>query len=291
MTPESLVNEVNSLVSMPDIALQINDLLQDPNSSAWDIGRLIEQDPSLSAALLRIANSPIYNPGIAVTAIDRAVTMVGTREVRDLAFGICAVEAFDGISNELITMQDFWHHCLRTAAAGRVIQSYLRGRRCPSLFVAGLLHDIGQLVMFTLCPEKSEQALKRSMDIGHGASTFVAEREVFGFDHTEVGAVLAERWNLPAYVQHSIRWHHNPINEANREAPEADQMVGTAIHLANTIAILSEVQSIDLRDGPKLEPGVLELLGIGEDAIETIAAESSNIVDELMQVFVRPKAA
>ncbi|MEL7312324.1 MAG: HDOD domain-containing protein [Pseudomonadota bacterium] len=291
MTPESLVNQVNTLVSMPDIAIKINDLLQDSNSSAWDIGRLIEQDPSLSAAMLRIANSPIYNPGIAVTAVDRAVTMVGTKEVRDLAFGICAVDAFEGISNELITMQDFWHHCLRTAAAGRVIQRHLRGRRCPSLFVAGLLHDIGQLVMFTLRPKESEQALKRSMDIGHGASTFLAEREVFGFDHTQVGAALATQWNLPEYVGLAIRWHHDPLDNASGETPESDQVVPAAIHLANTIAVMCEVQSEDLQDGPAIAPGVLDFLGLDETDIPMIAEESSGIVDELMQVFVRSKAA
>ncbi|MEO1421309.1 MAG: HDOD domain-containing protein, partial [Pseudomonadota bacterium] len=160
MTPETLASEVSDLASMPDIAIQINNLLSDPNSSAWDIGRLIEQDPGLSAALLRIANSALYNNGIPVNAIDRAVTVVGTREVRDLAFGVCAVEAFDGISNQLITMEDFWYHSLRTAAAARAIEKIGRKRSGGSMFIAGLLHDIGQLVMFSRRPEQSEEALK-----------------------------------------------------------------------------------------------------------------------------------
>ena len=94
-TAATLVNEVDRLGSMPELAARLDEMLEDENSSAWDIGRVIEQDPGLSAALLRLANSALYNVGrVPVTAADRAVTMVGASRVRDLAYGVFAVSAF-----------------------------------------------------------------------------------------------------------------------------------------------------------------------------------------------------
>lgn len=292
MTAEELVKEIDALASLPDIAIKINDLLQDASSSAWDIGNVIEQDPGLSAALLRIANSAVYNSGVPVTAIDRAVTMVGTREVRDLAFGVCAVAAFDGISNELITMEDFWHHSLRTAAAARTIQKVARLRGGHPLFIAGLLHDIGQLVMFSQRPELSEQALKLSVDQNDGLSTFAAEREIFGFDHTEVGHALAIQWGLPEYVQEAIRYHHDPLADIDIDALKSDPMmtVRAAIHLANCIAVLGEIESINLDDGPLGCEQVLDALSLGVEDIHEIIEVSGQTVDELLGVFVRRAA-
>ncbi len=293
MTPETLASEVSDLASMPDIAIQINNLLSDPNSSAWDIGRLIEQDPGLSAALLRIANSALYNNGIPVNAIDRAVTVVGTREVRDLAFGVCAVEAFDGISNQLITMEDFWYHSLRTAAAARAVEKVSRKRSGGSMFIAGLLHDIGQLVMFSRRPEQSEQALKLSVDRDDGRSTFNSEHEVFGFDHTEVGAALATQWGLPAYVIDAIRFHHQPFSHGMDDEEQANriEVVASIVHLANAAAIIGEVESTSLDDGPVLHEGVLEKLNLTVDDLPEILSVSADTVDELLRVFVPASAA
>ncbi|MEL6367371.1 MAG: HDOD domain-containing protein [Pseudomonadota bacterium] len=293
MTPETLASEVSDLASMPDIAIQINNLLSDPNSSAWDIGRLIEQDPGLSAALLRIANSALYNNGIPVNAIDRAVTVVGTREVRDLAFGVSAVEAFEGISNQLITMEDFWYHSLRTAAAARAIEKIGRKRSGGSMFIAGLLHDIGQLVMFSRRPEQSEEALKLSVDRDDGRSTFRAEREIFGFDHTEVGAALAKQWGLPAYVIDAIRFHHQPFSHGKEDDEEANriEVVASIVHLANTVAVIGEVESTQLDDGPSLREGTLEKLNLVLDDLPEILSISNDTVDELLRVFVPANAA
>ena len=290
MTPDELVGEVSKLASMPDIALRINDLLNDENSSAWDIGKLIEQDPGLSAALLRIANSALYNIGIPVTAIDRAVTAVGTREVRDLAFGVCAVAAFDGISNAVITMRDFWYHSLRTAVAARELGSRMPGRGKGSLFIAGLLHDIGQLVMFSRRPRESQLALEQSIDNDDGRTTYLAERDVFGFDHTDVGTALAREWGLPGYLEHAIGAHHEP-DKSPPDTEEEFVRVATVVHVANTIAVLSEIDSETLDDGPAIVPTALDTLGLTQADLVAVSEGLDAQVAELLQVFVIPQAA
>lgn len=284
-TVEALVDEVDKLASTPDIAVRINDLLGDDESSAWDIGKLIEQDPALSAALLKMANSALYNRGVPVRAVDRAVTMVGAREVRNLAFGICAVNAFEGIPNELITMRDFWRHSLRTAAAAHAIGQRTRMKGRDSLFVGGLLHDIGQLVMYSLRPEASVKALRRSQEMNDGRTPQPAEREVFGFDHTDVGRALAARWQLPEELARCIACHHEPSRA------DDSQDIVTAVHVANAMAVLDEIESRDLEDAPPLEDDALERLGLTLDDLVGIIDGLRELVGEIEGVFLQQAAA
>lgn len=284
-TAKSLVEEVDQLASTPDIAIRISELLDDAESSAWDIGKLIEGDPALSAALLKMANSALYNRGVPVTAVDRAVTMVGGREVRNLAFGVCAVNAFKGIPNELITMRDFWRHSLRTAAAAHAIGTRARLRGRDTLFVGGLLHDIGQLVMYSLRPEASVRALRLSQEQLDGRTPQPAEREIFGFDHTDVGLALAARWQLPEGLSRCIAFHHAP------SSIEGGCAIVTAVHVANAVAVLQEIDSVDFDDAPPIEDGALDALGLTLDEVLDIAAESGELVAELESVFMSHAAA
>ena len=209
-TATALAKEVSRLVSLPDVAFRVDEMLRDENSGADEIGAVIEPDPALSAALLRLANSAMYGVGGNVDNVSRAVTVVGLREVRDLAFGISASQAFYGIPNELITVEDFWKHSLYCGVAARTL-----GKRAgivgDSLFTAGLLHDIGHLVMFSRHPVISRESLQHSLDYTDGLTPYLSEREVFGFDHMDVGAALASEWGLPDSLRACIAHHHEPF--------------------------------------------------------------------------------
>jgi putative nucleotidyltransferase with HDIG domain len=281
ITPESLAGNITQLTSFPDVAFRINEMVADENSSAADIGALIAPDPALSAALLRIANSAMYGIGGTVSNIDRAVTVVGLREVRDLAFGICASSTFDGISNELITVEDFWKHSLFCAAASQILGRTARVSAGESLFTAGLLHDIGHLVMFNQCPEMSKESLQLSVDENDGLSPYLSERQVFGFDHMAVGAELARQWRLPENLQHSIGDHHEPF------AADVLSKVTLVVHIANSLAVLAELDSLDLADAPPIDERAFKELGIGHDVIPEIVAETRDAVTDLLRIFVK----
>lgn len=279
-TPEALAEEVNQLASMPDIAFRINDLLDDDNSSAADIGQLIEQDPSLSIVLLKLANSALYNNGAPITAISRAVMTVGAREVRDIAFGVCASNAFEGIPNDLVTMEDFWTHSLYCAAATKAVGDAARIRSQDSLFMAGLLHDIGQLVMYSQRPKDSRQALRLGLERSDGQLTWQAERDVFGFDHMQVGAALARLWRLPDYLQQALLYHHHP-----HDCPDDDPTV-LAVHVGNSLAVLAELDSTSFDDAPPLAPGALDTLGLSAGDALTAVAQAQAGVQELLRLFM-----
>lgn len=279
-TPEDLASSITQLTSFPDVAFRINDMLSDENSSASDIGALIEPDPALSAALLRIANSAMYSIGGTVSSVDRAVTVVGLREVRDLAFGICANETFKGIPNELITVEDFWKHSLYCASASQSLARTVKVCPGESMFTAGLLHDIGHLVMFNQVPELSREALKLSLDENDGLSPYLSEREVLGFDHMAVGAELARQWRLPDNLRKCIEFHHEPFS-----SDEISDAV-LVVHLANSIAVLAELDSQDLDDAPQIDQRALTHLRVDHKVILDTVLETQDAVAELLRIFV-----
>ena len=279
-TAEQIAGQVTKLTSFPDVAFRISDALEDDNSSAGDIGALIEIDPALTAAVLRIANSAMYGAVSSVETVERAVTVMGLHEIRDIVFGVSSATTFKAIPNELISVEDFWKHSLYCAAAAQHLGQQIRCCRGGPNFTAGLLHDIGHLVLFNQCPEKSREALQHSLDNNDGLTPHVSEHKVFGFDHTQVGHALARLWRFPAPLQCAIRDHHHPFG--------ADDVsdIAVLIHLANAIAILAEFDSEEMADGPAIDRRAMEHLGLEADVFIATIPIIQERVPELLQAFV-----
>ena len=115
ITPEELVKNVGELVSLPDVCIRVNQMVDDPNASAVAFGEVISQDPGLTARLLRIANSAFYGFSQEIDTVSRAVTIIGLGKLRDLVLATSTVDVFDKIPNELLTMENFWRHSLSCA--------------------------------------------------------------------------------------------------------------------------------------------------------------------------------
>lgn len=278
-TPQELAASVTQLVSFSDVALRVDELLADDHSSATDISDLIEQDPALTATLIRIANSAFFNAGAPVDSVEKAVTIVGSVQIRDIMLGVCARQGFDGIPNDLISLNDFWKHCLCCAVASQLLASHSQVARTNSAFAAGLLHDIGHLVMFSQCPDLSRQALLLSLDQSDGLLPYLAERHVFGFDHMAVGAALARQWGFPENLRHCIEWHHDPF--------AADQVnsLTMLVHIANSIAVLVELESENTDDAPPIDYRAFEKLQLSAELIPDIVAATRESFADLVRVF------
>ncbi len=279
-TAEDLAASITQLTSFSDVVLRLDSMLADENSSAAQIGNLIEQDPALTAKLIRIANSALFNAGVPIDSVKDAVTRVGMRQVRDITLGVCATEAFDGIPNDLVSPEDFWKHSLSCAISAQLLASHTRQVGNESAFTAGLLHDIGQLVMFSKCPEQSQQALLLSIDLSDGRSTYLAEREIFGFDHANVGAELAKQWGFPDNLRHCVEWHHEPF-----ECDEISNLT-VLIHIANSVAVLAELDSVDMDDAAPVDPRAFDQLQLDTEIIPEIVAETRESVADLLRLFL-----
>ncbi len=280
LTPDALVAGITDLVTLPEIALRIAAMVDDPTSSAADIGREISQDAALTARLLRIANSPALGQHGKIATISRAITVLGVRQVRDLAVGLTAIRSFDGIGNELVTMESFWRHSVLCAVAAGQIAGRRERVRDDTSFVAGLLHDIGQLVLLNRAPALERAALLMSIDSADDRGLFLCEREVVGFDHGAVGAALARNWAMPRSLQECIEFHHEP------QRAQAHALEVATVHVANSVAVLAEIGSSDLADAPPISAAALRAVNLNADGVREIALLTQKSTAEILPLLV-----
>ena len=279
-TPEDLVRDISGLVTLPDVYLRINRLVEDPNSSSNDIAKAVSQDASLAVKLLKLANSAVYHFPSTVDSVAKAVTIIGTSQIRNLALSLSVASSFEGLPNELVSMRNFWKHSLLCALAAR--QLCKEARRCDAdaLFTAGLLHDIGELILFNRLPEQAREALMKVLDSQEEIPVPEAERETLGFDHSAVGAALAVQWNLPSLLRECIAFHHAP-EDADKHPREV-----ALVHIANSLAQLAEVDSLDLDDAPPIDPEAWQRTGLGPDVVEPVVRTAQAEFAEIEQLFL-----
>ncbi|WP_372864066.1 HDOD domain-containing protein [Spongiibacter sp.] len=227
---KSLVAEVSSLISFPSVAIEINRLLNSEKSTVSEIAAVIESDPALTAKLLKVANSALVQGRGEIDSVGKAVNRIGSRMVNELVMGIEVARCFEGLDNDLISVEDFWRHSLQCATICQQLAALTGARDSGAAFTAGLLHDIGQLIMYSTLGEQIEDCLTDFMGNGRIKSTYHAEQQFFGFDHCNVGLELAIQWQLPLSLQQCIYAHHQPSR-----LPAAADIVHI-VHLGNLLA-------------------------------------------------------
>ncbi|MGD9385292.1 MAG: HDOD domain-containing protein [Thioalkalispiraceae bacterium] len=279
---DEIIGKVDDLVSLPGVFVRINEMIESQESTAAEIATVLSQDPGLTARLLRIANSPFYGLSKEVDSVSRAITIIGTQRLRDLVLATCAVEAFEGIPNELVTMDDFWAHSLYCALISKQLAEQAGMQESDSLFIAGLLHDIGQLIMFRELPSESLQVLLRELDQVSQPDQATSEQEILGFDHARLGgAVIAHRQLPPVFVE-PISLHHEP--EKATQFPRHTAIV----HIANTLAVLAELNTLNIEetDAPPIHAGTWETIGLSPDVIQVIIAEAKKEFKTMRSLFL-----
>lgn len=263
---ESLVKNCGKLVSFPDIAIRVNTMVNDPDVTAAKIGEVISQDPALTSSLLKVANSPLFGLRREIDTVSRAVTILGGKQVRDLALATSAVDAFESIPNELVSMDQFWYHSLCCALAAQELADRGNLKNVESVFIAGLLHDIGHLVIYNQVPELAVKSTMLSLIGVEGSGLCQAEHEVLGFDHAQLGGALVKSWGLPESLQACITFHHNPMLAENHNIEVA------LIHLANHIAYLIETDGAPAEKVPLIDDGAWQVAGLTEDVVDDVIA-------------------
>lgn len=276
-----LVRGVGGLVTLPDVFVRINQLVEDPNSSIADIARVAGQDPSFTVRLLRVANSSFYGFSSTIDTVQKAVAIIGTTQIRSLALATSVAKSFDGLSNTLVSMEHFWRHSLYCALAARILAKKTAGCDPDAVFTAALLHDIGELVIFNRLPQQAEEALVLVLDSADELPVYLAERQVMGCDHAQVGGELARQWHLPPMLEECIEYHHN-LQSGLRFPREV-----ALVHIANILALMAEVQTLDPRDVSPVDPRAWEIIGLHADEVmQATVQEAQDEIAEAEQLFL-----
>ena len=225
---EQMVQDVSTIHSLPMFYSQLSEAIDHPRSSIGDIAKIISEDQGLTARILKLSNSPLFGYFSKIDTITQAVTIIGVLQVRDLALALSVMDVFKGIPEDLVNMERFWKHSIATGLAAKLLATSQREANLERFFVAGILHDIGRLVMYVRVPEICLELLQECR--AAGTLLHRAERARFSFDHADVGSALLRRWKIPPRVAEPVGSHH--------DCRKGDQYPreGSILHLADIIA-------------------------------------------------------
>ena len=274
--PNELIRDHVKLPSLPTMYVQINEAINRPNSSASDIAKVISKDTSLSARLLKIVNSTFYGFPSKIDTLSRAVTIVGTRQLTTLALGMNIISVFRKIPSDLIHMRSFWEHSVACGICARIIGSYKKIPNTERVFVAGLLHDIGRLILYSYVPIQARNALikaRQDDDLLHNS-----EHETLGFDHSTIGGLLLKKWKLPVSLENSVKYHHSPQESK-------DPLEPAIIHLADIVTNAIGRGSSGERFVPALNPDAWKSLDLSPNILSSTIKQMERQIEEIIQLL------
>lgn len=275
---EELVEDVSTIHSLPLFYSRLCEAIDHPRSSIADLAAIISDDQGLTARILKLANSPLFGYFSKIETITQAVTIIGVLQVRDLALALCVMDAFRGIPEDLVDMAQFWRHSVATGLSARLLATEQRESNLERFFVAGILHDVGRLVMYLRVPDVCRELIEESRS--QGTLLFLKERERFGFDHADVGGTLLRRWKIPPRVTAPVELHHNCAGGGGQYPREA-----WILHVADIIAHALELGNSGEVSVPVLEPDVWERLNISNFHLPNLVKQLDASFSETMRVL------
>ena len=265
------------LASLPHIVAQVLDALKNPNVSFAYVAEIIGKDTSLSAKLLKLVNSALYGFPEPVDTISRAVTVEGASRLTNLALGVSLISVFGSIPREILDMRSFWRHSLSCGVLARLLAvnaGHPNEERC---FVAGLLHDIGRLVMLKNHPAHVAQAITQSA--AEGRPLFDSERDLWSFDHAMLGGRLLASWKFPSALERAVGEHHQP--GVRNIHPDA-----ALVHLADIMTHALGMGQSGSSVAPPLSPAVWEHLNIPGSALGFAAAQAERQLEDIGHILL-----
>lgn len=263
---EPLFQKLASLCTLPAIAEKVLQVADNENSDADDLLAVIEQDTAIATRLMQVVNSAYCGLSNPVADLKTAVTMLGVERVRNLALTISIGNLYErptpfgGISPERL-----WDHSVCVASVARLVAE--KGRHCQpdEAYLAGLLHDLGLLFINQHLEKLVPRVMVRSRT---GLSLNVAEQDVLGFDHAQLGAYVAWRSNFPERIIAAIDYHHDPI-----DCPEEGRPLARVVVVANYLATRYGRGSIEARRLPAPPEEVLKPMGLDLSELSQIWTE------------------
>jgi putative nucleotidyltransferase with HDIG domain len=270
-----VIKSVRDLPSLPVVVMELLNSFDQSDASVSVLADKVSRDQALAAKTLRIANSSFYGLQHKVTTIQQAIIVLGLDCIRTLITAAAVTENFASSQHATFDFKAFWRHSVSTAICAKALARELKLNQDVA-FIAGLLHDIGKLVLVTSFPQQYSQAI--AYRATHDCYMLEAERKVLQVDHTVAGLALAEYWKFPVVMQKAIGNHHAPKIQDQGDIPGI-------VHLADAIA-----HALDLSgQQDDLVPPVLETawnsLNIGHNSLRTVFRETESEFEEACHIF------
>ncbi len=243
ITLESLIAQGPELSSLPEVYLRVNEQLEDDRSTAQEIGKTVQTDPAIATRILKMVNSAYYGMPNRVSTISQAVALLGRDRLKQIVIGSVLVSVFKDPKLESFSLQEFWQHSIKTAIIAKQLANQHDDVSEPdALFIAGLLHDLGRLILASQLPIQFSQIDRHRRKLG----LIGAEQQILGFDHAELAGALMTKWGLPELLVTCAQFHHDSsysLNYAN-----ANRIIYVANKLSQNVPPIDEGEALEQLD-------------------------------------------
>lgn len=275
LTLEQVVSGLKDLPALPLVVSELLASFDDPDVELSELAAQLANDQALAAKTLRLANSSFYGLQSKVRTISQAISVLGFDSVRALVVGAGVIGGFGSGRGSDFDFEGFWRHSIATALCARALAR--RGGSPPELsFVAGLLHDLGRLVLVTRFAQVYAEVLAERAR--RDCPLLEAERAVLGIDHAQVGRALGQHWRIPEAICRAIANHHQPMQQDFGELP-------AVVHVANVIAHGLDLQSDPHDVVPPLVQGAWDSLRLDGAALRAVFVATETQFEETCQIL------
>lgn len=267
-----------SLGSYGPVLDEIDAALQSPQCSLVTVGEAIEKDPDLTARLLRLGNSSFYGYSSRLATVTEAISLIGIQQVQDLILASSIIERFAGVADEFVSMESFWRHSLACGIAARLVAMERRLPKPDKFFVAGLLHDVGRLVLFAQAPKLAEQVFQ----VYRGERLLLREAEVrvLGYDHQQIGGELLKHWRYPAHLTQAVACHHQPaLSDTGRDE-------AATVHFADHLVNAMQIGSSGERHVPPLNMKAWDSISLPVETLPSIVRTVDEQIEAVEEIFL-----
>jgi HD-like signal output (HDOD) protein len=255
---EKIIQNIKSLQTLPTIYTSISEALKDPLVTPEKLSQIISLDQVSSLKILKVANSPFYGFRGRIETISQAIIYLGFDEIKNIIFALSVVNIFSK-DNTIVSLKttDLWYHSIGVGITTRLIGSAIGEKELENYFLAGIIHDIGELLFIEFIPKEYEQVLELLKK--KNCMLKEAEVEILGFDHCKAGQILAEKWKLPSNLQDVILFHHDGTKDNQKikliAAVHAADIFVEALELGESGNMIIPQPNLDVWEILKLPKG------------------------------------
>lgn len=246
-----VVRKIHSLPALPETVMRVRETMNDPNSTAGDVAIILQRDPAVAAKVISLANSAAYGFPHRVDNVEMATRLLGLREIYSVVLSSAVIDYFQ--KSKTFDYKAFWRRSMIAATAARIVGGIYGKRTASGLFAAGLLHDIGRVVLAEVGGDRYAKIDQTQAD----ALVIAEELEVMGIAHPEAGFILTDNWDLPPELTEAVRFHHD-IAQA-KHAPDVVAVVGLAALMTDAYGRINRDNVMDFARQAKQALDVLQL--------------------------------
>jgi HD-like signal output (HDOD) protein len=261
----------------PVVFKKLQEALKDPDLSLKKFDTILKTDPSLSARLLKFANSSFYAFDTKVETITHALSVVGVKPLTEIAQSMIMMQKFKDILPGTLDMESFWKHNIACGLASRVIAQNLDRDNLEAFYITGMLHDIGFLIISQENSKKTHEIIARCKF--DGLPQIQVEEEEFGFTHAQVGALIFKEWSFAPSLIEAVRYHHEPNQAENFPVETA------VLHVADYLVDNMKYTVGENYTTLELDTTVLSMTGVTRDSIDNIRHAVNAQMSETLGIF------